>query len=84
MGIAMRNWIDTLPGSGRGDPAHAEPSFAGIFSGSLVAVAVKLLEWQSRAWERRHLAGMSDHMLKDIGLSRADIEREVSKPFWCP
>jgi uncharacterized protein YjiS (DUF1127 family) len=32
--------------------------------------------------QRRTLAMLNDHMLKDIGLSRVDVEREVSKPFW--
>jgi uncharacterized protein YjiS (DUF1127 family) len=25
---------------------------------------------------------LSDHTLKDIGLSRADVEGEANKPFW--
>ena len=28
------------------------------------------------------LAGMSDYHLKDIGLSRADVEGEAAKRFW--
>ncbi|OLF52821.1 DUF1127 domain-containing protein [Pseudomonas chlororaphis] len=32
--------------------------------------------------ERVMLAGMSDEALKDIGLSRADVERETVRPFW--
>jgi len=28
------------------------------------------------------LGTFDDYMLKDIGLSRADIEEEVSRPFW--
>ena len=32
--------------------------------------------------ERRQLAGLSDDMLKDIGVSRADVEHVVEKPFW--
>lgn len=31
---------------------------------------------------RRDLARIDDAMLKDIGLSRADIEQEIEKPFW--
>ncbi|HVI90972.1 MAG TPA: DUF1127 domain-containing protein [Dongiaceae bacterium] len=31
---------------------------------------------------RRDLARLDESMLKDIGLSRADIEREIEKPFW--
>jgi uncharacterized protein YjiS (DUF1127 family) len=31
---------------------------------------------------RRGLARLDDRMLKDIGLNRADVEREIGKPFW--
>ena len=48
----------------------------------VLRVVDTLLDWQQRYRERRHLLAMSDHMLKDIGLSRADIEREAAKPFW--
>jgi uncharacterized protein YjiS (DUF1127 family) len=41
-----------------------------------------LLNWQARARERRCLQQMDDHALRDVGLSRADIERESSKHFW--
>jgi Domain of unknown function (DUF1127) len=34
-----------------------------------------------RARQRRHLARLSDRMLSDIGLSRADVEREFARPF---
>ena len=40
--------------------------------------------WHERARQRRHLQGLSDHMLRDIGLTRADVHAECSKPFWCP
>ena len=32
--------------------------------------------------ERRMLAGMSDGMLKDIGLTRADVHRETGRALW--
>ncbi len=41
-----------------------------------------LLDWQARAGERHRLAALDDYMLKDIGLTRADVEHEVRKPFW--
>ncbi|MCW5751066.1 MAG: DUF1127 domain-containing protein [Alphaproteobacteria bacterium] len=41
-----------------------------------------LLVWQDRARDRQQLAAMSDRALRDVGLSRADIDREASKPFW--
>ncbi|HEX6978028.1 MAG TPA: DUF1127 domain-containing protein [Alphaproteobacteria bacterium] len=46
--------------------------------------AIAVCTWQARATERAHLAELSDRLLKDVGLSRADIEREVQKPFWEP
>jgi uncharacterized protein YjiS (DUF1127 family) len=42
----------------------------------------ELLAWFERARQRRQLGELSDHMLKDIGLSRADVEAESGKPFW--
>ncbi len=47
-------------------------------------IADALYEWQRRASERHHLRQLSDHMLKDIGLSRFDVERMAGKPFWRP
>lgn len=41
-----------------------------------------LSRWQDWARQRHQLAGLDDHLLKDIGLSRADAARESAKPFW--
>jgi uncharacterized protein YjiS (DUF1127 family) len=38
--------------------------------------------WLVRVQSRRDLAMLSDHMLRDIGLTRGDVERELMKPFW--
>lgn len=38
--------------------------------------------WQSRARGRHQLSRLDDRMLRDIGLSRADVQCEVDKPFW--
>jgi uncharacterized protein YjiS (DUF1127 family) len=58
----------------------------GGFSGRLVQVLGSffdlLLEWQDRAAQRAHLAALDDHALRDVGLSRADVQMEVDKPFW--
>jgi uncharacterized protein YjiS (DUF1127 family) len=40
------------------------------------------LIWLERARQRRQLAELSDHMLRDIGLTRADAWAESEKPFW--
>ncbi|UCL85178.1 DUF1127 domain-containing protein [Pseudomonas sp. HS-18] len=42
----------------------------------------RVLHWHELARQRRELASMSDEALKDIGLSRADIQQEVERPFW--
>jgi uncharacterized protein YjiS (DUF1127 family) len=41
-----------------------------------------LLIWHERARQRRQLSSLNDHMLRDLGLTRADVMAETSKPFW--
>jgi uncharacterized protein YjiS (DUF1127 family) len=44
---------------------------------------VELLQaWSARAQERRMLLELDERMLKDIGVTRADVAREATKPFW--
>jgi uncharacterized protein YjiS (DUF1127 family) len=38
--------------------------------------------WIEAARQRRQLATLDDRMLSDIGVGRADVERETSRPFW--
>jgi uncharacterized protein YjiS (DUF1127 family) len=45
-------------------------------------LAELVLTWFERARQRRELSRLSAHMLKDIGLTRADVEAELAKPFW--
>jgi uncharacterized protein YjiS (DUF1127 family) len=56
------------------------------FAGEVAAVVDRILEapfvWAERAAERRHLAELDDHMLKDIGLNRTEIDTISTKPFW--
>ncbi|MFQ5545373.1 MAG: DUF1127 domain-containing protein [Acidiferrobacterales bacterium] len=44
-----------------------------------VAIA---LGWWDRTRQRQHLLQLDDRLLKDVGLTRADVERETAKPFW--
>jgi uncharacterized protein YjiS (DUF1127 family) len=41
-----------------------------------------LLTWRERARQRRQLRSLNDRMLRDIGITRADVLAESSKPFW--
>ncbi len=52
------------------------------FRAAAVRIVEVLFEWQDRARQRRHLETFDEHLLKDLGMSRADVEREASKPFW--
>ena len=42
----------------------------------------RIAEWQRRSRSRHELEGLSDATLRDIGISRCDAHREVTKPFW--
>jgi uncharacterized protein YjiS (DUF1127 family) len=48
----------------------------------LIRIAEAFLTWHDRARERRALMELSDHMLRDIGISRAEAHGEAAKPFW--
>jgi uncharacterized protein YjiS (DUF1127 family) len=50
----------------------------------LERAADRVLAWQERAQQRRQLETLSDHMLRDIGLTRADVLAESTKRFWQP
>jgi uncharacterized protein YjiS (DUF1127 family) len=53
---------------------------------SLARLAGRVLQAIIRAVERsrqrRALAAVSEAMLRDIGLTRAEIADEIEKPFW--
>ena len=53
---------------------------------SVKSVAAYLLDtfltWQERQRQRRELMSLDSRLLRDIGISRTDAEREYRKPFW--
>lgn len=55
-------------------------------SQSLTDIAIRIIEapivWMERWEHRQKLRQLDDRLLRDIGLSRADIYREARKPFW--
>jgi len=41
-----------------------------------------LTAWMQRIDSREKLKTLSDRSLKDIGLTRKEVEQEIHKPFW--
>lgn len=72
----------------------AQASFASVASAArllgheLGFLAIRALDeianWHERLRERESLRAMDERMLKDVGLSRADIAHEGQKTFWQP
>ena len=65
--------------------SHSNPSsLAG--AGRLAVMAGQVVDllatWHQRAADRQHLLTLDVGMLRDIGLSRAEVEFESRKPFW--
>ncbi|MFE0756035.1 DUF1127 domain-containing protein [Inquilinus sp. NPDC058860] len=50
--------------------------------GLVLRLVDRLLDWQDRERQRRHLSSLDDHVLADVGLSHSDVEAEIRKPFW--
>jgi len=44
--------------------------------------AVVATQWAQLYRSRQHLRDLDDHMLRDIGISPEDAEREARRPFW--
>jgi uncharacterized protein YjiS (DUF1127 family) len=41
-----------------------------------------LLSWQQRSRTRRQLAQLNPHELADVGITEAERQVELDKPFW--
>ncbi|VVO22192.1 DUF1127 domain-containing protein [Pseudomonas fluorescens] len=48
----------------------------------LSTALAQMSRWRQLSKDRAELARMSDDRLRDIGLSRADVLKESSRPFW--
>jgi uncharacterized protein YjiS (DUF1127 family) len=59
----------------------AKSTLTALFNGARHVLRVWSM-WEECAAGRHALARLDDHMLRDIGLTRADVERELIKPFW--
>ena len=77
----MAHWIDTLSAS---LPADFSAALKRWVVKPVGRAMVRVLQWQERAQERQALERMDERMLKDMGLSKADVARETTKKFWQP
>jgi uncharacterized protein YjiS (DUF1127 family) len=50
----------------------------------LADLAGLLTSWLRNRAERISLARLDDRTLKDVGLTRADVDHEYERPFWEP
>jgi uncharacterized protein YjiS (DUF1127 family) len=71
-------------------PTFHEPGAAGAFAAAMPGVgerpmlldgmrrlAMRAVTWLERRAGRRRLQSLNDHMLRDMGLSRREVEREM-------
>jgi uncharacterized protein YjiS (DUF1127 family) len=56
---------------------HRAIDIDGLSEGPLRRFTVFMAKRRQRAAEHRSLQKLDDHMLKDIGISRCDVEREI-------
>jgi uncharacterized protein YjiS (DUF1127 family) len=61
---------------------HASTRFVHSVDAAVENVVDRFLTWQRRHKDRMHLLSLDDRMLRDIGVTLADVDREASKPFW--
>jgi uncharacterized protein YjiS (DUF1127 family) len=70
--MRSRTWIESPRQAARRDTTD------GVMRLFLRGVAESI----RRARQRSDLAALSEHSLRDIGLTRGDVDLEVQKPFW--
>jgi uncharacterized protein YjiS (DUF1127 family) len=46
------------------------------------AAWLPIANWIERSRQRKALSGLTEHELRDIGITRCEAARESDKPFW--
>lgn len=72
--------ITTLPAVSHSAARSREAS--SLVRGILARGLDLVVTWLQRDRDRRTLQALDDRLLRDMGISRADVEHEVAKPFW--
>lgn len=74
--------MNTITFNARGNAVELT-SVVGHKTNNVVVQAIHTLSvWNQRARQRRHLNRLDHRLLKDIGITYADVDREMHKPFW--
>jgi len=61
---------------------HNKGVFTMLLTGLIKRGWGQVRMWREIARERSELRRLSESLAKDIGISRADAEREADRPFW--
>ena len=69
-----------LPLPGQALPRRA--TWPAALLAALRRIGEVVAQWRERTRSRSQLLRLDDAQLKDIGISRADVDREAMKPFW--
>ena len=78
-------WIESVKGTAPGNLwKHRWMKLPSLLAGGLRMAWQTLNTWNNRREERRQLLLLGDHILKDVGITRADVWRETQKKFWQP
>ena len=48
----------------------------------VVSLALTIAAWEMRHRTRKHLTGLPQTILSDIGLDNHAVQQECAKPFW--
>jgi uncharacterized protein YjiS (DUF1127 family) len=75
----FRDCIDTNRPASEPWPARSRLA---VSTPHIAELLKQLGEWRERARSRHLLQQLDDRMLRDVGLSRADVARECAKNFW--
>jgi uncharacterized protein YjiS (DUF1127 family) len=65
-----------------GNQVSKPATWRAVVLGLVISAIEYLAHLQSRARERHDLQMLDDRALKDIGITRADVDHELSKPIW--
>ncbi len=63
--------------------SHSAPRAAGgVLNGVIAWIDRTYARWQEHEAELHALETMTDRDLRDAGLTRFAVEREITRPFW--